>query len=49
MDDNNITNRRNDVLSKLKKQFKLKKEDAKKIVKSIESYCELVLHTMNKK
>jgi hypothetical protein len=49
MDDNNLTNRRNDVLDKLKKQFKLKKEDAKKIAKSIESYCELILHTMNKK
>jgi len=49
MDESNLTKRRNEVLNKLRKQFKLKKEDAKKIVKSIESYCELVLHTMNKK
>ena len=49
MDDNNLTKRRNEVLNKLRKQFKIKKEDAKKIVKSIESYCEIVLHTMNKK
>jgi hypothetical protein len=49
MDESNLTKRRNEVLNKLIKQFQLKKEEAKQIVKSIESYCELVLHTMNKK
>lgn len=49
MGENNLTNRRNEVIDKLKKQFKLKKEDAIKIVKSLESYCELIIHTMNKK
>jgi len=49
MGENNLTNKRNEVIDKLKKQLKLKKEDAIKIVKSIESYCELVIHSLNKK
>jgi hypothetical protein len=49
MDDTNLKNRRNDVLEKLKKEFKLSQEEAKKIVKSIELYCEIILHGMNKK
>ena len=48
MDDKNLTKRRNEVLDKLKKEFKLNNEDANKIAKSIESYCELVIHAMKK-
>ena len=49
MDENKLTKRRNEVIDKLKKQLKLKNKDAIKIVKSLESYCELIIHTMNNK
>ena len=41
-------NRRNDVLEKLKERFKLKGADAKELLQSLESYCELIIHTIKK-
>lgn len=49
MDDNNLTKRRKEILEKLKQQFKLNNEEATKVVKSLESYCELIIHTMKNK
>ena len=46
MDENNLMNRRNDVLEKLKERFKLKGVDAKELLQSLESYCELIIHAM---
>ena len=46
MDENNLINRRNDVLEKLKERFKLKGADAKELLQSLESYCELIIHAM---
>ena len=34
------------VLEKLKERFKLKGADAKELLQSLESYCELIIHTM---
>ena len=49
MDDKHLQQRRNEVLNKLITKFKVKKENAQAILSSLEKYCELIIHSINRK